>query len=196
MKVDGLFEDFGRVQDYHESLSDAGKEEAEDNALASFEKGYTAGWDDAVAAQNKAGAALAETVQQSLQDVQFTREEAIQAFVAAARPLFETIIAQVLPVVANASFGAHIASLLENALEEASNLPIEIQVSEDQFAAVESALSGFESQGISLRRSDNLAAGQACFRLGDREELLDLNGLQSEIHAAVESFLVSVQKDV
>lgn len=191
-----LFEDFGRQTVPAKPSASTAIEELEDEKLKSFEQGYGAGWEDAIKAQADSGRLLVETVQQSLIEARFTREEAMQAFLAAARPLLDGLVAKILPALGEATLPQHVSALLAKALEEASNLPVVIRVSEDQHAAVARLLSSGLPENISLVADPDLASGQACCALGTSEKQVDLPGLVSEISDAVEAFYNSIQEEV
>ena len=192
-----LFEDFGRKEVKAQSTAaTTSDEDLEDLKLKAFEQGYGAGWDDAVKAQADGGMLLAETVQQALLDVRFTRDDAMQAFIPATRPLIDGLIAKILPAMADATLPQHVAGLLGKAMEEASDLPVEIRVAPDQLAAVSRVLDGRMPDNASLAPDDTLAPGQACFALGTSEKQIDLPELISEITQAVEAFYNSVQEEV
>ncbi len=192
-----LFEDFGRKQvAVQPSASTTTDEDIEDLKLKAFEQGYGAGWDDAIKAQADSGKLLADTVQQSLLDARVTSEGAHQAFISATRPLLEGLIGKILPALADRTLPEHVAGLLVKAIEEASDLPVEIRVSPEQQGAVSRVLEDKMPENSKIIADESLAAGQACFALGTSEKQIDLPELISEISQAVEAFYNSVQEEV
>lgn len=192
-----LFEDFGRRElPAPQAESAPSEEDLEDLKLKSFEQGYGAGWDDAVKAQAESGHLLAETVQQSLLDARMTREQAFKAFIAASHPLIDELVTKILPVVADRTLPQHVVALLNKAIEDASDLPVEIRVSPDQHAAASRVLDGRMPDTASLTADESLAPGQACFALGPSEKQIDLPELISQISEAVDAFYNSVQEEV
>lgn len=190
-----LFEDFSR-RDLPADPATTSIEDLEDEKLKSFEQGYGAGWEDAIKAQADSGKLLADTVQQSLIEVGFTREEALQAFIAATRPLLDGLVAKLLPALADRTLPQHVTTLLAKAIEDASDLPVEIRVAPDQHAAVSRALGDRMPDNARLSADADLAPGQACFALGTSEKQIDLPELIAEIGEAVEAFYNSVQEEV
>lgn len=191
-----LFEDFGRRKAPAQSAAAAAIEDLEDQKLRSFEQGYGAGWDDAMKAQADSGKLLVDTVQQSLLDARLTRDEAMQSFVAATRPLIDGLVGKILPALAERTLPQHVSNLLAKVIEEASDLPLEIRVSPDQHAAVARLLEGRMPENATLLADSDLSAGQACCALGTSEKQVDLPGLVAEITEAVEAFYNSVQEEV
>ena len=191
-----LFEDFGQRNAPAQSASANAAEELEDQKLKSFEQGYGAGWDDAVKAQADNGKLLIETVQQSLLEARFTREEAMHSFVEAVRPLLDGLVTKVLPAVAEQALPQHVSTMLSKVVEEAVDLPVEIRVSEDQHAAVEQLLQDRMPENASLVADPDLASGQACCALGSSEKQVDLPELISEISDALKAFYNSFQEEV
>lgn len=192
-----LFEDFGRKpQAAQPSVPATSAEDIEDLKLKAFEQGYGAGWDDAIRAQADSGKLLTETMQQSLLDARLTSDAAQKAFISATRPLIESLIGKILPAIAERTLPEHVAGLLVKAIEEASDLPVEIRVSPDELAAVSRILDGEMPGNSRIAADEDLERGQACFALGTSEKQIDLPELISEISAAVESFYHSVQEEV
>ena len=82
------------------ALSDAGAG-AEDARLASFEDGYKAGWDDAIAAQDKETARIRADFARSLEDLGFTYTEAHRHVLNAIEPLLRDMVCKVMPRMAH-----------------------------------------------------------------------------------------------
>ncbi len=191
-----LFEDFGQRGAPEQSAAESAIEDLEDQKLKSFEQGYGAGWEDAIKAQADSGKLLVETVQQSLMDARLTRDQAMQSFIAATRPLIDGLVGKILPELADRTLPQHVSRLLANAIEEASSLPVEIRVSQDQYSAVARLLEGEMPENAVLVADPELASGQACCALGSSEKQVDLDGLVDEITDAVAAFYNSVQEEV
>jgi flagellar biosynthesis/type III secretory pathway protein FliH len=198
MGTSRLFEDFSqrKAPEKQKSASTSMIEDLEDQKLKSFEEGYGAGWDDAIKAQHDSGKLLVDTVQQSLIEARLVREDALQAFISATRPLLDGLVRKVLPALAEQTLPHHVAGLLSRAIEEAADLPLEIRVAEDQHAAVARLLEDRMPETARLVADPDLAAGQACCALGQSEKQIDLPGLLAEITDAVEAFYNSIQEEV
>lgn len=191
-----LFEDFSRPATPEPANQASLAENLEDEKLKSFEQGYGAGWEDAIRAQADSGKLLADTVQQSLIAARLTREDALKSFIAATRPLLDGLVDKILPEIADRTLPRHVAGLLAKAVEDASDLPVEIRVSPDQHWAVAGALDGHMPDNARISADADLAAGQACIALGTSEKQIDLPELISEITEAVAAFYNSVQEEV
>ena len=77
----------------------------ETERLESFDKGYRAGWDDAIKAKSDEGAQFADGVAQSLQDLSFTYHEVHAQILSNLGPLFEEILQKLLPLLARETLG-------------------------------------------------------------------------------------------
>ena len=92
-------EDFGaplsEVKGY--AVSD---EVLETERLESFDKGYRAGWDDAIKAKTDEGTQQADAVVQALQDLSFTYHEVHAQLLSNLSPLLDEILQKILPSLA------------------------------------------------------------------------------------------------
>jgi flagellar assembly protein FliH len=167
----------------------------EEARLASYEQGYTAGWDDAVAAQSGDQTRLRADLARNLQGLAFTYHEARAHLLKSVEPLFETLVARILPDLARASLGGQVVALLRAQAEAASDVPVELVINPAARAAVEAALDGLPAPPVALVEEDTLGDGQAWLRLGPRELRIDLDRAVADIAAAVRAFFDLSQED-
>ncbi|PKQ13571.1 MAG: flagellar biosynthesis protein [Alphaproteobacteria bacterium HGW-Alphaproteobacteria-1] len=184
MSVAHLLEEFGDASDGTPlAMTDVSLEE---ERLAAFEKGYQAGWDDAVKAQSEDARHITADLAQSLQDLRFTYEEAYGAVMAALRPLLTEMADAVLPHLARESLAPRIAEMLHDHARAQGRLPIEIAAAPEDLPRLEH-LTG-DSLEIALVADDTLAEGQVYLRFGESEAEVDLPGVLAGITAAVSGF--------
>jgi flagellar biosynthesis/type III secretory pathway protein FliH len=187
-----LLEDFGRsAQAASPQLSASpGVSEAdlEGQKLESFEKGYRAGWDDAVAAQSDEASRISSAFGQHLHDLSFTYHEAYGQMMAAVTPLLTELVETFLPETVRATLGQHIAEQLEKRAQEIGQLEVEVAVAPSRIDAVAPMLDGGFSFPLRLVADDTLAEEQADIRFGGQERQIDLGDLIASVTEAVQGF--------
>lgn len=192
-ELQDLLEDFGTVtavpsvadQSSAPSFSEA---ELEGLKLESFEKGYRAGWDDALKAQADEQTQISSALGQHLQDLSFTYHEAYGHVMTAVMPLLQDMVASVLPEIARATLGQHITQQLETLSADIGQADVEIAVAPGMLSQVEAVMGGDFNFPLSVVPDDTLADEQADIRFGQNERQIDLGDLISSVTEAVEGF--------
>ena len=110
MTIAHLLEDFG-IKTPVEPVSSFSEEIVEEAKLVSFEKGYTAGWDDAIEAKDKETTHVSATLATSLEDLSFTYHEAQSQLMESLDPMFKVLTSVILPDTMAATFGHHVIDL-------------------------------------------------------------------------------------
>ena len=167
----------------------------EDARLAAFEEGYTAGWDDAVAARNEEKAQEGAEIARSLQTLSFTYHEARAHVLRALEPLLAQMVAQFLPEVARAALPGHIASVLGE-LAEDFEPPVTILVNPAARPAVEDLLGSERRFPIEIREEPSLGEGQAWITLAGSETRLDLDGALVEMRRILADFFSMTSQEI
>lgn len=189
-----LFEDFSSLTEEPFDEMDPENAALEEERLAAFEKGYGAGWDDALRAQNHAGQLMNEALQASLSDMGFTKAEAMQAFLAASENLFETILGKILPSIASEALANHVLGAIKSALAQSIDSPMQVRVSPSQYAAITQNLSCDLPDGAKVLADPELSEMQAIITLDGNEAEIDLEGLIAEVSLAVSELKTMDQK--
>lgn len=186
MSIAHLLEDFGAgTRGAPLAMTDVSLEE---ERLAAFEKGYQAGWDDAVKAQSEDARRITADLAQNLRDLSFTYEEAHGAVMAALRPLLMEMARTVLPRLAQDSLVPRIAEMLHDQARALGRQPVEIAAAPGDLPRLEQLAGGGKGPDVTLVADDTLAAGQVYLRFGESEAELDLPGLLAGITEAVTGF--------
>ena len=157
----------------------------EEARLDAFEKGYKAGWDDAVAAQEDDAQRLRADVGRSLQALSFTYHEARGHLLRGLGPLMEGICSRLLPQVAQAALGGIVCEALEPLAEEALDRPVTLVLNPEARPLVEEALSESAAPPVDFVEEPSLAPGQLHLRWDGGEQRIDLDAAVAEISAAV-----------
>jgi flagellar assembly protein FliH len=162
----------------------------ESERLESFDKGYRAGWDDAIKAKAEDGAHLSDGIAQNLQDLSFTYHDVHAQVLSNLTPLFHEILQKILPSLARDTLGAHIAEQLSKIARDIGTVQIEIAVAPGFGAQVSQFVNEASSSlPISVTESTAVSEGQAELRLGAKELSIDLSDVSKQIKEAVHAVL-------
>lgn len=194
MALAKMFEDFGHSHADPDTAPSRSSDQLEDEKLKSFEAGYGAGWDDAITAQNEGNRKLDEAMHQALLDMSATKQEVLESYILAMREVMEQIVDRVLPELADHSLRGHVLFLLEKAVTDHSDLPVEIRVPPSQKAAVSTAIGAHLDKGARVTAEPELLPHQALISLGPTETKIDLDGLIGEVREALNNFHDSVKQ--
>lgn len=193
MSISHLLEDFGAyVEGTPVSLTDVSLEE---QRLAAFEKGYQAGWDDAVKAETEDSRRISTDFAQNLQDLSFTYQEAHSAVLQSLRPLLEQMVGTVLPALVQKTLGLWITELLQELAEEHGAQPIELVTAPANATALESLLGEAAPMSISILEEPTLTEGQVYIRFGSQEREIDMDDVLSAINRTVTGFFEENQRN-
>ncbi|QRF64870.1 hypothetical protein [Ponticoccus alexandrii] len=170
--------------------------EIEGAKLEAFEKGYKAGWDDAVKAQSDDRTRISSAFGQHLQDLSFTYHEAYSQVMSAVAPILTEMAGTVLPQIARATLSQHIAEQLDAMTQEIGALGVVIAVAPSRVDAVQGLLQQDFGFPIELAADDTLNEDQADIRFGETERQIDLGELIASVAEAVEGFTHDNQRKI
>ncbi len=200
MTIAHLLEDFGMAAMPEPAVAAAAaaavsEEVVEEARLVSFENGYSAGWDDAVTAQDEESQKISVSLASSLQDMSFTYQEAQTQMLDNLDPLFKVLTSAILPDAMAASFAHHIVDQLNEISKDQIGQPFVITVSPGEGAGVRAVLKQSFPVEVKVREDADLAPGQAYLRVGDAERAIDSEALLGSIRESVDAFSYQVQED-
>lgn len=167
----------------------------EDAKLAAYETGYSAGWDDAVAAQSGDQSRLQAEIAGNLQALSFTYHEARGHVLRTLEPLLRDMTAKVLPETARQTLGQIVLEMLRPMASRLACAPISVVLHPDTRARVEPLLLAEANSPFVIVEDPSLGEGQVYLRLGDSEQRVDLDGVISAIGDAVDSFFQIEQQE-
>ncbi|MBY6114132.1 ABC transporter ATP-binding protein [Mameliella alba] len=162
--------------------------ELEGLKLEAFEKGYRAGWDDAVKAQSDDRSRISSAFGQHLQDLSFTYHEAYTQVMNAVTPLLNEMVASLLPEIARQTLGQHIVEQLQSMSRDIGMMEVTIAVHPARVDAIMPLIDRDFGFPIQLIADDTLAEEQADIRFGETERQIDLSDLTASVAEAVEGF--------
>ena len=161
---------------------------AEEVRLAAYEQGYSAGWDDAVAAQDADLTRLRNELGQNLQDLAFTYHEAHSHVLRTLEPLLRDMVAKVLPAVAREALGQMVVEELRPLVADLTDAPLSIVTHPENVSMIEDLVIAHVKFPAEVRADPTLGPGQAQFRIGPTERMIDLDGAIAAIAGAVSGF--------
>jgi flagellar assembly protein FliH len=160
----------------------------EEAKVASFEQGYTAGWEDAVAAQSGDQSQIRADLARNLQSLAFTFQDARSHVLQAVRPLILEMTCRLLPEVARATLGPMVLEALDPIAEELADSPVILVLNPADRDRVEDLVSTTTGLALRIEEEPSLSEGQVYIRLGAVETKVDLARVINDISAAVRAF--------
>ncbi|GFE49577.1 hypothetical protein So717_13300 [Roseobacter cerasinus] len=167
----------------------------EDQQLEAFEKGYQAGWDDAVKAQSDSVSKVSAEFGQNLQDMSFSYHEALSKLTLSVQPILTDIIDKILPEVARGALAPQIVEQLMDPLKDAASQPVEIVVAQSNLEAVQSLAEDRLKAPFEIVVEPSLADGQAFVRIGNEERNIDLQAVLSGVRDAMTAFFHETEQE-
>jgi flagellar biosynthesis/type III secretory pathway protein FliH len=167
----------------------------EEARLASYEQGYTAGWEDAVTAQQGEKARMSADLAHNLQSLNFTYHEARAHVLTGMEPLLLAILAKVLPEVAKTGLPAIIQQAIMPLADQAADMPIKLLFNPMARPILEPLIEAASGPPIVLIEEPTLGEGQVFLQLGESETRIDLDEVLAEITTALTDFLAVAIKD-
>lgn len=170
-------------------------EELKSLEKAGFDKGYSAGWEDALSgAQDSDKQSRAECAS-ALQEIDFTYFEARQHVTASFKPLIEAMMAVILPEAARQAIAPMVEQEL-HALAEKIDCPIQILCAPTTAAELEDLVGEFSRGPVTVVTEDTLAPTQVQLRFAEGQTEVDLQDAIAQLQEAVVKFFdASVQEE-
>lgn len=164
------------------------QQDLEEARLQSYEQGYSAGWDDAVAAQDAEIARLRADLGRNLEDLSFTYHEAHSHVLRTLEPLLHDMVTKVLPAINRESLGHVVLDHLRPLARELAGAPIAVVANPVNRPLIERLLTAEADFPLSFADEPSLGEGQVYLKLGEAESRVDLDGVIAAISAAVSAF--------
>ena len=167
----------------------------EDLRILAYEQGYTAGWDDAAAAQTDDQARIKADFARNLQSLGFTFQEARIHVLRAIQPLIEEIVSHLLPKIARESLASVALEALMPLAGQMADAQVTLVLNPVSRAAVEALLEQATGLPLIIIEEPTLGEGQVYLRLGDSETRIDLDRAIADIAIAVRDFFNTTEQD-
>lgn len=168
---------------------------AEEERLAAYEQGYSAGWEDAANAASQEQGRMTADLARSIQALGFTFHDARMHVLKALAPLMQEIACRLLPGVAREALAPTVLETLMPLAEELAEAPVELVLNPAARTPVEILLGQATGLPLRLVEEPTLSEGQVYLRLGETEAQIDLDRATSELTAAVRNFFGLSEQD-
>lgn len=195
MAIAHLLEDFSVIDRPEKSVMEMSDDAVEDIRLASFEQGYTAGWDDAIRVESDDKNRVIATLAQNLEDFSFTYQEALAQMTKAVEPVFEALMHKVLPEALMQGVGAKIVEQCLVLARDQVEQPAMLVVPVGAGTALKPILQKDLPMQIVIRECSDIAPGQIQLRVGDGEREIDADVLLASLNESVDAFYHTLTED-
>ena len=156
--------------------------------VASFEQGYSAGWEDAAAAQSGDQSRIRADLARNFQSLAFTFQDARTHVLQAIRPLILEMTSRLLPEVAREALAPAVLEALMPLADDLAEAPLTLVLNPAVRDSVESLVTQATGLPIVIEEEPSLGEGQVYIRLGPAETKVDLTQVTDDIATAVRGF--------
>lgn len=160
----------------------------EEAKVASFEQGYSAGWDDAVAAQQGDQTRIRAELARNLQSLSFTFQDARSHVLQAIRPLILEMVNRLLPEVARESLAPTVLEAVMPLAEGLADAPLTLVLNPAARGQVEDLVTLATGLPMVIEEEPTMPEGQVYVRFGSSETKVDLSQATAGIAIAVRAF--------
>ena len=160
----------------------------EEAKIASFEQGYSAGWEDAAAAQQGDQNRIRTDLARNLQSLAFTFQDARSHVLQAIRPLIVEMTNRLLPEVAREALAPTVLEALMPLADRLADAPLVLVLNPAARDSVESLISQATGLPMVIEEEPSLDEGQVYIRLGTTETKVDLSQATADITTAVRAY--------
>ena len=161
------------------------RDQVEASERAAYEQGYSAGWDDAIRAEEEAQTRISAEFSRNLQDLGFTFHEARTHVMSAMEPLLKELVDTFLPAIAAESLGALILQEIQPLADKSADGPIDLMMPVGASARLEKLLTDHSAVPVRLVEEQSLGEGQVLLRSGGFEKRIDLDAVISKVADAL-----------
>jgi flagellar biosynthesis/type III secretory pathway protein FliH len=160
----------------------------EEAKVASFEQGYSAGWDDAVAAQQGDQDKIRADLARNLQSLSFTFQDARSHVLQSIRPLILEMVNRLLPEVAREALAPTVLDAVMPMAEGLADAPVTLVLNPANRSQVEGLVAQATGLPMVIDEEPSMPDGQVYIRFGTAETKVDLAQVTADIGLAVRSF--------
>lgn len=160
----------------------------EEAKVASFEQGYSAGWDDAAEAQQGDQSRIRADLARNLQSLSFTFQDARDHVLQAIRPLILQMVNRLLPEVAREALAPTVLEAVMPLAEEMANAPLTLVLNPAVRRQIEDLVTEATGLPMVIDEEPTMPEGQVYIRFGTTETKVDLAQVTTDIAIAVRAF--------
>ncbi|WP_281973299.1 ABC transporter ATP-binding protein [Ruegeria faecimaris] len=193
MSIAHLLEDF-TVQAGGGKVHLLDEEALEEQRLGAFEHGYSAGWDDALQAQEQGRGKVSDNLARALEDMSFTYHEATSRMTMSLEPMFQSLVNLVLPNTLDRGQATRLVEQLTEMAGEQIGQPMQIFVPSGFASVVEGLLPPELATPTRVVEDPSLGAGQARLQVGTSQREVDSSALLETIRSAFDAYVYEAKE--
>jgi flagellar assembly protein FliH len=175
-----------------EPLPEAG---LEGGNLDAFEQGYRSGWDDCTANEVEERRRVGADLATALAEISLTLDAARDEMIAALEPLFEQIVAQLLPAIVAEAVAPLAVTELRRIADERCAARVEVLASPATCPIIENLVDATPDLEVSVIPEQALAEGQVSLRFDAQRRDVDLSLAAAQMAEAIRSFTTGMVAD-
>ena len=187
-------EDFGPAALAQPAPEDAATE-ADEDRLAAFDQGYSAGWDDAIAAQSRNTHIATEEFARNLRDLSFTYQEAVQHVTKSLEPFLHALVETLVPTALEAGLAQKIAEQIGTAAEVSQSTEVLVQCSPMRQSLLSEALPDVLDMPVAVQSAPDMGRDEVVVKFQNTEQQFALSDVTEHIRQAIEAFTVEAKRD-
>jgi flagellar assembly protein FliH len=195
MSIAHLLEDF-TLQAGGGKLHLLDEDALEEQRLAAFEQGYSAGWEDAVQAQEQSRSQVSAELAKSLEDMSFTYHEAVTRMTLSLEPMFQSLVQVVLPETLDRGYAVRLVEQLADMARVQVSQPMQIFVPMGRGGEVEALLPQDLSSPVRVIEDPSLESGHARLQVGTSQREVDCTGLLASVAGAFDAYVFEAKEAV
>lgn len=156
--------------------------------VAAFEQGYSAGWDDAAAAQQSDQSRIRADLARNLQSLSFTFQDARSHVLQAIRPLILEMVNRLLPEVARETLAPTVLEAVMPLADRLADAPLTLVLNPSVRGQIEELVAQATGLPMVIDEEPTMPEGQVYIRFGTTETKVDLAQATTDIAIAVRAF--------
>ncbi len=187
------------LEDFTKSSAGSGVHLLDDDALEeqrlqSFERGYGAGWEDAVGAQQQGQAQLSADLSATLSDLSFTYQEALTRMSLSLEPMFQSLTQAILPGILDKGFASRVIEQLCEIAQDQIGQPMQLIVPSGTADSIRPLLPPELSAPVQVVEDASLHTGQARLQVGIARRKVDCSALLDAVSTAFDAYIFEAKE--
>lgn len=166
---------------------------SEAGRISGFEKGYQAGWDDALQTMEASAERLDAELGRNLEELSFSYFEAQRHVSLSLQALVETLVGKVLPELLQDSIGHLVTDVIDPLISDTANLTADLICSPSDLDVVASTIERHAAFPLTIKSETSFAKHQVRLQLGHEVHEIDGEQLLTDIRAAVDAHFSQLQ---
>ncbi len=195
MAIAELLQDFGSSVPGAEALTLISASEMETQSIASYERGYAAGWEDSLTLQIEEKSKLSDALRRNLEDLDFTVAEARRQMMTAVTPIFEALVDQVLPQALSDNAGPVIVEKMQQMVREVGAGPIRFSTAPGTAQKIRPVVEHATDARVTITEDASLTGDQVTLGIADCELVFDPDAVIVAFRTTVDGFAHAIRTE-